>query len=220
MGLLIMASSRTAYAILTLGALLWVYILSALSFSLSKPILPKRGTVFISVCITSVIGSTYLLIVFLMNPFLARELSLVLTLIPVSCVGSGLLTRVETLSPEEGILKALSEAAAFGTLIFALALIREPLGLGSLSLPGGPQGLIELFHTGDRLFFPIRIIGSAGGALFILGYAYSLIRRFLPQEQEVSEERKLLSGPQNQLEYSDPVEDSSGEKPENQWRKP
>jgi Na+-transporting NADH:ubiquinone oxidoreductase subunit NqrD len=70
----------------------------------------------------------------------------------------------------------VSESLTYGALIVIIALIREPLGFSSLSLPGGAQGIIMLFSFSGQLFLPIRIIASSSGALLLLGYIIGLYR--------------------------------------------
>ncbi|GHV82464.1 hypothetical protein AGMMS49991_10220 [Spirochaetia bacterium] len=177
-GLLILASCRTAFALVTLGALVWVYALTVLAAHFAGPVLPEKGKGMVIICLSSVLGSFYLLFLFLMNPFLALEMSLIISLVPVCCFAADLVKRVGGLKPENALWRALEEALVFGGLIFALALIREPLGFGSLSLPGGSRGIIELFNAGNGVFFPVRIFGSSAGALLLLGYGAALFHRF------------------------------------------
>ncbi|GHV15948.1 hypothetical protein FACS189493_0780 [Spirochaetia bacterium] len=184
-GLLIMASSRTAYAILVLAALLWVYLLSVLAVGFSWPILPGRGRGMVIILISTVLDSLFLLIVSLSNPLLAMEITLLILLVPVYAASSELIPRVASLHMKEALGRAFSEAFVFGLLIFALALIREPLAYGSLSVPGGPLGIRELFSSGDGEFFPVRIAGSAAGAFLLLGYGIACFRRFRPPEERL-----------------------------------
>jgi hypothetical protein len=176
-GLLVIASSRTAFALVTLGALLWVFGGTVIAFYFARPILPKRGKKLILVCLSSVFGSFYLLILFLVSPLLALETSLIIILVPVYLIALKLVNRVETLEPEDAIVRSCSEALVMGALIFALAMLREPLGFGSLSLPGGPWGIIEILNNESSFFAPVQVLGSSAGALFLLGYVVALVRR-------------------------------------------
>ncbi len=77
-----------------------------------------------------------------------------------------------------------------GTAVLrAFALIREPLGFLSLSLPGGAQGIILLFSFEKEAFLPIHVIASSSGALLLLGYGIGLYRYFrsvnAPKETDV-----------------------------------
>ncbi|MDR3146076.1 MAG: hypothetical protein LBU21_07345 [Treponema sp.] len=183
-GLLIMASSRTAFAFIALGVLVWVYGLTALVCCFARPFFPERGGNLIAVFLSALFGGLYLLVLTLTSPFLAIETALIIALAPVSCIGSEAVNRVKSMAPDEGLLRVVFEALTLGGIILALALIREPLSYGTLSLPGGRRGIIELFGTGGSdgsggaLFSPIRIIGGTAGALLLLGYGIALFRRF------------------------------------------
>jgi Na+-transporting NADH:ubiquinone oxidoreductase subunit NqrD len=183
-GLMIVATSRLAFAISAAGALVWVYALAALILSFAKPILPKRGLPVLHLFLVSFLGSLYMLIFNCINPYLGMETTFLLLLCPLCCAGSGICRRIEGLAPQESIFKAFLEALVLAVLLVALALIREPLGFGSLTLPGGPQGLVALFapgspgSPGESLYFPVRIIAASSGGLLLLGYILILFRRF------------------------------------------
>jgi hypothetical protein len=180
-GLMIIATSRLAFAISAAGALVWVYALTASVLVFAKPILPKRGLPVLRLFLMSFWGSLYILIMHCVNPYLGMETTFFLLLCPLSCAGSGICRRIEGLSRRDSILKAVLEALTLGGALAALALIREPLGFGSLTLPGGPQGLTELFVLDSPLsaaYFPVRIIAGASGGLLLLGYILVLYRRF------------------------------------------
>jgi hypothetical protein len=176
-GFLIMGTGRTAYALVSAGALLWVYVLTVLVMTAAKPALPVRGKTAIRLFVSSFWGCLFLLFLFLINPVMASEISLLAALAPVSCTASKLCGRLEPLDTGEALGRAFAEALALGLPVLALALIREPLGSGSLSLPGGPGGLRLLFSY-DGAFFPVRIIAAASGALILLGYGTALFRRY------------------------------------------
>jgi hypothetical protein len=170
-----MASSRTAFAFIALGVLVWVYGLTALVCCFARPFFPKKGKNLIVVFLSALFSSLYLLVLTLTSPFLAIETALIIALAPVSCIGSEVVDRVK--APAR-LLRVVFEALALGGLILALALIREPLGYGSLSLPGGTRGIIELFSGSGELFSPVRITSGAAGALLLLGYGIALFRHF------------------------------------------
>jgi Na+-translocating ferredoxin:NAD+ oxidoreductase RnfE subunit len=177
LGFMIMATSRLAFAITLTGALVWVNVLTVLIASFGRPLLPKKGQELIWVFLAGFSGSLYLLLVYAVSPFLAMEITFLISLVPLFCAGSGICSRVLSLEPEDAILRAFLEALALGGILIALALIREPLGFGSLSFPGGPQGMAVLVFS-EGLNFPVRIIAGASGGLLLLGYGLSLFRRF------------------------------------------
>jgi hypothetical protein len=178
-GLMIIATSRLAFALGAAGALVWVYTLTALILTVAKPILPKRGLPVLRLFLMSFLGSMYMLIFHCLNPYLGMETGFLLLLCSLSCAGSGICRRIEGLALQKSILKAFLEALVLGGLLIALSLIREPLGFGSLTLPGGPQGLVALFALGSpgALYFPVRIVAGASGGLLLLGYVLILFRR-------------------------------------------
>jgi hypothetical protein len=176
-GLLVMASGRTAYALIVLGALVWVYAATVAIVSAAKPILPKTGTNTVFVFLSSLLGSLYILLIVLTNPLLAMETSFLIILIPVSCIGSEICSRTESSGFKGSLIQAGKESLVLGILILAFALVREPLGFGSLSVPGGAGGILTIFGGEDGLFFPVRVLSLSGGALLILGYGLALYRR-------------------------------------------
>jgi Na+-transporting NADH:ubiquinone oxidoreductase subunit NqrD len=179
-GLMIIATSRLAFALGAAGALLWVYTLTALILGFARPILPKKGLVVFQLFLTGFLGSLYILIFHCVNPYLGMETTFLLLLCPLSCVGSGICRRIGGLARRDSILKAFVEALVLGGVLVAMALIREPLGFGSLTLPGGPQGLVALFTPdpeGSAAHLPAQIIAGTSGGLLLLGYALVLFRR-------------------------------------------
>jgi hypothetical protein len=170
-GILIIASGRTAYALVTLGALVWVYTLTALIFCFTKPFFPVKGKDFVVISLASVLAGIYLLFISLLSPLLALETSLYIILTPMYCFSMKLFPRLEHHKTEDVVVIALLESLIFGIFLLALSLIREPLGYGSLSLPGGgSEGIIEFFTIEDDAVFPVRIFTGSAGALILLGY--------------------------------------------------
>lgn len=178
-GLIIMASSRLAFAIFCAGALLWVYCLSPLAFFAARSIMPKKGKTIILLFLLSLISSIYILFVFLLNPLLTLGTWFFLVLIPPVCIGSGIFEDFESFELDESIPRVFLEALSLALLIIAVSLIREPLGMGSLSFPGGPGGIVEFFTSDDgEGFFPIQILSVSSGGLLLLGYIVALFHRY------------------------------------------
>ncbi|MDR1908356.1 MAG: hypothetical protein LBQ35_00365 [Spirochaetaceae bacterium] len=176
-GLLIMASSRTAYALVTLGALLWVYTLTAALIGFAGKFLPRRGRPLVIIAFSSLSGGLYLLILQLLNPFLALETSLYILFVPLCCHISALPERIAALDGREALLEALLEGLLYGALLTGLSLLREFLGLGVLSLPGGAGGIVEFFRGREFSLIPIRFLNDSAGAFLLLGYGAALFKR-------------------------------------------
>jgi hypothetical protein len=194
-GFIIISSSRTAFALTALGALVWVYALTALIFRTASPALPEKGKNFILVSLSAFTGGLFQLMLCIISPVLAAETALLVILAPVCCIASTVVPRLKSLSTKDALSRAVSEALIMGALALILAVIREPLGFGSISLPGGPGGIIELFGKGEDSFFPIQIISSSAGALLLFGYGLALFRREknrqFPENTDESAEEEL-----------------------------
>jgi hypothetical protein len=173
-----MASIRTAFALVSAGALVWVYCGTVLIAWAARPFFPEWGKNLVFIFLSSFLGGLYLLFLGLLSPLLAMETALFVSLVPVGCMGSGLPRRTETLDGRGSVVLAGTEALTLGGLIFALALIREPVGLGSLSLPGGARGIVELFNSREGAFFPVQVIAGSTGGFLLLGYGTALFRRY------------------------------------------
>jgi len=175
-----MATTRLAYGLVTALALLWVDGISMLIYKAATKILPgqgkHQGNKSILIFITSFIGSTFLLLLWFLCPFIAFELFFVICLVPFFSVSSGIFERLESLDLSGAITRTLSESAVVGALLVIFSIIREPLGFFSLSLPGGRQGIFTIFSFEGGTILPIHIIASSSGALLLLGYGLSLYR--------------------------------------------
>jgi hypothetical protein len=177
-GLLIMASGRLAFALVCAGALLWVYCLSSLAAVPGRKILPRRGKGLVFVFLAAFTGSLYLLALWFANPILAMENFFILSLVPLMCAGSGIFERIDSLKLKEALLRSCGEALVLGGLIISFSLIREPLAYLTLSLPGGPLGIVKVFSAESESFLPVRLITASAGALLILGYGIGIYRYF------------------------------------------
>ena len=177
-GLLIMASVRMAYAILCAGCLVWVFGLCAIVFYSAKKILPKKGRALVVLFLSSLFCSLYILLTGFLNPLLVTGAWFFLVLVPPCCMGSGFFHGLDN-EETAGILAGVfAETACLGLLIMAVSLIREPLGLGSLSFPGGVWGIYEFFsmEKNGAGFLPIRVLSVSAGGFLILGFGIALFR--------------------------------------------
>jgi Na+-transporting NADH:ubiquinone oxidoreductase subunit NqrD len=173
-----MGSRRLAFALVVCGALVWVYGLTALCAYFFKPLFPKKGGAVVLIFLSAFMGSLYLLLLSFVSPLLVMETSFLILLTPLCCIGSGIGSRPVSPDPGDALFRVLQDALALGGVILALALIREPIGFASLSLPGGSRGVIEVFSAEGGDFFPVRIVSLSAGAFFLLGYGVALFHRF------------------------------------------
>ncbi|MCL2380251.1 MAG: hypothetical protein FWC64_01500 [Treponema sp.] len=189
--LVIMASSRLSFALICAAALLWVFGLTSLVFSSAKALLPVRGKQVVLLFLSAFFCGIFILLAGIFSPLLILGTGFFLVLVPPYCLGSGFFENSFPVPPPEVFSRALLEAAALSGVIIAAALIREPLGMGTLSFPAGVHGSVEIFDINrDGGFAPIRFLSASAGGLVLLGYAAALfdhVRRRggnAPREEE------------------------------------
>jgi Na+-transporting NADH:ubiquinone oxidoreductase subunit NqrD len=175
--LLVMASCRVGFALVTMGALLWVYGFSSLILSLARSLLPRSGRSVILLFLSSLMGGLFILFLWFLNPLLCLGTSFFVILCAPCYTGSGVYDRINLGSPPEALSRSLKEALVLGLLIIGTALVREPLGQGSVSFPGGGLGLVILGAEGESGGpFPLRFLSVSAGACLFLGYGIALFR--------------------------------------------
>jgi len=176
-GLIIMASGRFAFAVICAAILVWVYALSALIFCVARPIMPSSGKNMILLFLSSFLCGLFVLLISLINPLLIMNTTFFLILIPPFCLSTGFFETIESTDILDTVIRALLEAVALAVIILAFALIREPLGMGTLSVPSAAYGLKELFNReGSNAIIPVQIISVSSGGLLLLGYGTALFR--------------------------------------------
>jgi Na+-transporting NADH:ubiquinone oxidoreductase subunit NqrD len=181
--LLVIASSRLAFAVFCMGAILWCYTVSAFVYFFTKDFMPARGKPVVLIFLSGFICSVYLFLTGLLNPLIVLGCWFFVILIPPCLIDSRILTQLENEDPVEALLRVGLEALNLGLIIIAVSLIREPLGFGSLSLPGGKGGFFELFSSEGEGFFPVRLLSVSSGGLLLLGYIAAVYRYFQEANQ-------------------------------------
>ncbi|MDR2150614.1 MAG: hypothetical protein LBO67_07360 [Spirochaetaceae bacterium] len=177
LGIIIIASSRLAFALIAAGSLLWVYSVTALLVFFLRRLLPQKGRGVILIFLSSFVSGLFFAFFQFLSPLLALEIECIIALSPCCCIGSKILERLNFSDAVDMILTSLFEATTVAVVIIALALIREPLGFLCLSIPGGASGIIELFAAHDlESVFHIRLFSSSAGALLLFGYGFAMIR--------------------------------------------
>jgi len=174
-----MASSRFSFAILCAAALLWVYSLTSLAFAGARKIMPIRGKGVILLFLSAFFCGLFMLLAGMLNPLLILGAGFFLVLVPACCLGSGFFKAAESSPLSEVFLRSLCEAGVLAGIILAVALIREPLGMGTLSVPWGILGVTELFDLyNEDSILPVRFFAVSAGGLLLLGYCTALFRYF------------------------------------------
>jgi hypothetical protein len=197
MGLIIVASGRISSALVCLVALLWTNALTLFAAGIGRKALPEKGRDAVLVFVSSFTCFLFYFFLFLISPFHAMENALCILLCPAFLLASGLYHRIKEYDTPEMVFQAVSEAFVLGALVLAMALIREPLGSGSISLPG--LGRIRFMGRESPLsrtilpadpalspeppaaggafpLEPLALLKLSSGALIILGYGIALYR--------------------------------------------
>jgi hypothetical protein len=191
--LLVLGSGRLSWGILVAGSLFWVYALSSLtcvflSSATEKKLLPVKGRMAFYVCLSSFWGSLYLFMLWLLCPFAALEVFLLLLLVPLFYVGSGIVEQFSSVLEDsnfdisESVSDSVSKAGVMSGLMILISIVREPLSYCTLSFPGTYQGMITFMYLRESFFLPIRIFASSAGAFMLLGYIvylYNYTKNFI-----------------------------------------
>jgi len=192
LALIVLASSRFSYALIITAAFLWVYGLASLIYAFTRKYIPAKGRMIVLLFLVTFLCGIFALFTSMINPLLIMTTSFFLVLIPPTCLGSGFFQAAEldnNHNPGELVSRALLEAAVLSALIIAFSLLREPLGFGTLSIPGSPGGIVELFYWANADgFILIRILSLSSGAILLLGYIIALYRYIGKQLGSISED--------------------------------
>jgi len=177
-GLMIIASGRLSHALTVVGALAWVYGLTTLVIYAAANFFPRHGRTVLISFLASFMACFYLFVLWLLSPLCALEAFFAVSLVPVFYIASGVSKRFDDLSSMDSVFSFGEgfEAFSLGVLLLVFALIREPLGFLSLSLPGGVQGSVMLFSCKAESLLPVQLIASSGGALLLLGYFWGIYK--------------------------------------------
>jgi len=181
-GLLIIASGRLSHALTVVGALVWVYGLTTLVIYTAVRFFPRHGRTILISFLASFMAAVYLFVLWLFSPLCALESFFPVSLVPVFYMSSGASKSFNArggalYSAEDSLYSSFIDALSLGVLLLAFAVIREPLGFVSLSLPGGLQGSVMLFSFNMESFLPVQLVASSGGTLLLIGYFWALYKR-------------------------------------------
>ncbi|MDR2491143.1 MAG: hypothetical protein LBD20_07055 [Spirochaetaceae bacterium] len=175
--LIVLATGRLSAALIGIAALFWTFTFSLCICRCLKKLLPESGKRFIVIMVSSLIASFFYLILYGINPVMAIESSLHIAVTPFIYCSYRFEKQDGGTELSEIVLPPLSAVFSISVLMFAFALIREPLGYASLSLPGGKAGIIELFNRGGGFPYAVEFIARSAGVLLILGYVLAAFRR-------------------------------------------
>jgi Na+-translocating ferredoxin:NAD+ oxidoreductase RnfE subunit len=180
-GLMVVASGRVASALICAAALVWVYCFTVFAGKLGGKYFPRWGRGAALLFLSALAAGLFMILLWVFDPVLALESAFFIFLVPVIGTASEVYGRAGGYDILEALSQSLTDALVLGVLLLALALVREPLGYGSLSLPG--LGLVRFFREE-----PLRIFQAASGALILLGYGTAIYRYFRNRETNSEDE--------------------------------
>jgi signal transduction histidine kinase len=187
-GLVVVASTRFAFALIAAVNLVVVYVLTILiAESLKRltfprqsgdkrALFPQENRKFVYVFLVNFAECVFFFVYYCIAPLLAMETLFIILFVPIFACSENISEKYAALSPLLAVKRGFFESLSFGALIMAVALIREPLGYATLSLPGGTGGIIELFNKEGLFPFAIEIVSLSSGAFLLLGFITVLFR--------------------------------------------
>jgi len=179
--ILVIASGRISFALICSFSLIWVYVFTMLAVKLGGNFFPSLGRNAVLLFISSLSAGIFLILLWIFDPLLALESCFFIFLVPAIFTASGLCDSMAQYDILEALSQALVEALILGVLVLGISLIREPLGFGSISVPG--LGLIRFI--GEE---PIRFFQVSAGAFIIMGYGNAIYRYFRNRYANMEEE--------------------------------
>jgi hypothetical protein len=186
--LLVVASSRLAFAIVALINLVTVYLFTALISEALKKVrlfknsgheiwlFPKKNQKLADLFLVNFIGCIFFFVHYCISPLLAMETIFITLFVPIFAYLEDAGEKYADLPLLRVAKKSFFESIYLGILTIAIALIREPLGYATLSLPGGSGGIIELFNNENSFPFTIEIISLSSGAFLLIGFIMVVFR--------------------------------------------
>ncbi len=164
-------SNRLANALLLAVVMLFALLGTGIASVVLERLLPPRLRLPARLLVAAALVSAAQRFLWATAPTLAAGLGIYLPLLAVNCL---LLGSAGAASFSQGALEAAGRGAAFVAALASIALVREVLGAGTITLfPVGHFGGV----VSIRGLPPARVLAAAPGALLLLGYACALVRR-------------------------------------------
>ena len=183
LALIVIASGRLSFALITLFLLVCIYAFSLSVIQLAKSYIPVKFKTAIVIMIAVFAASISYFFLSLINPVSGLMFNFMVFLIPLSFLSSNIVKRVEKFMPGESILQGVKEALALGIILVAISLIREPLGYGTLSFPF-QENMVNLFPDGTRERLTLRGFTISAGVFFLIACMIAIIRVASHQKME------------------------------------
>ncbi len=163
-------STKVINAIGMGAGVIFVLLGSNIFVSLLKNFIPEKVRIPSYIVIIASFVTVVQMMMEAFTPALYNSLGVFVPLIVVNCI---ILGRAEAFANKNGVkasvLDALGMGLGFTLGLLLIALIREVLGAGTITLfpMGGFSGVIRIPVLAD---YPIRVFGLAAGALLVIGF--------------------------------------------------
>ena len=166
-------SNRVASALVMSAAVLFVLLGTGAASGAVERFLPWRFRQPFRLLTAAALTTVFERLLSAFAPGERAALGVYLLLVAVNCLLVGPYA-ADAGSPGRTVLGSLASGAGFSVALVLIALVREVLGAGRITLfPVGPfDGVLEV--TGLP---PTRVLAAAPGALLLLGYLCALVRR-------------------------------------------
>lgn len=157
------------------SAVIVVTVLSSVTAALLGDSVPTKLRVPIFIAVIAVFVTVVDLVMRSYLPGLSERLGIFVPLIVVNCL---ILARADAFARKttagRAALDALGMGVGFTLALVLIALIREVLGAGTITLfpVGSFAGVVRIGGFADE---PIRVVGLSAGALFVVGYLKALV---------------------------------------------
>jgi Na+-translocating ferredoxin:NAD+ oxidoreductase RnfE subunit len=182
--LIITASSRLSCSIIVFFLLEAIYTITLCIIHGGKSIIPAKYKTAITIMIVTFISSLFYFFIDLIHPVSALELYFIVFLIPLTFLSSHLEKTASNFSASEEIIFGAKQASILGGIIIAIALIREPLGYGTLSLPFSNK-MMYLLPESIQEQAVLQVFSAPLGGFLITACLIALVR-FVTHQQDTS----------------------------------
>lgn len=174
----IAVSVRVIDAVWMSAGVILVLALSSLAMSLlsGPPGGGPTGRWLRALVLTSLFTASFEAALLAFAPAASAALGIYTPLIAVNCLVLGVGSPGSSAAPPgKSLLSGLALGAKFAAALVLIALVREVLGAGTITLfrAGSFTGIIEIPRVVDQ---PARALGAAGGGLLCLGYLAGAFR--------------------------------------------
>jgi hypothetical protein len=186
--LLVVASSRLAFALIAVLDLAVVYLFTALISETLKRVrlfkhsgheiwlLPKRNQKMVCLFLSNFVGCIFFFALYCASPLLAMETIFITLFVPIFVYIEEAGEKYSDMPLFRIVRNSFKDSVFLGILAIFIALIREPIGYATLSLPGGNGGIIELFNKNNSFPYTVEIISLSSGAFLLIGFIMTMFR--------------------------------------------